>query len=55
MLAFGSHGGGSPVEIADVKASGAIQIRKRKDALAFSSAIVSIDWSLDSKFIVANS
>lgn len=54
MIAFGSHGGNSPISIAKIAASGAATLKKTKDVTAFSSAIVSIDWSLDGQCIVAN-
>lgn len=53
MVAFGSHGGYSPVEVMLVKDNKLSKYAVIK--VGFTSALLHLDWSSDSNFIVTNS
>lgn len=54
MLAYGAHGGPSPVEIMSISNGKKLSILKKIN-VGMSSALLHLDWSTDSSSIVANS
>ena len=55
MIAFGTHGGLSRVELVSVADNGRTITKYAAVNVAISSALTHLDWSLDSQKIVINS
>jgi microtubule-associated protein-like 6 len=54
MVAFGAHGGCSPIEVMHVKDGNTLQKWKRID-VALTSALLHLDWAKDCSAVVVNS
>mmetsp|Transcript_16129 Transcript_16129/g.13674 ORF Transcript_16129/g.13674 Transcript_16129/m.13674 type:complete len:274 (+) Transcript_16129:3639-4460(+) len=54
MVAFGAHGGASPIEIMNVKNGRSLSTMKKIN-VGLTSALLHLDWSTDSSSLVCNS